>query len=74
MGMVLDSSAMASRMSSWFDDGLGGMAYRVRLDKDGTMHWEDEKGLDVGTVEPNTAWIARSAARVIGWLPVQWLL
>lgn len=74
MGMVLDSSTMANRMSQWFDDGLDGMAYRLQLDAEGAIQWSEAADRPLQAVEPNTTWGQRPAVRAIGWLPIQWLL
>ncbi|OON59639.1 hypothetical protein B0920_20320 [Massilia sp. KIM] len=76
MGLVIDSPALARRLSETLDQNMPQRAYEVRLDKSGKMIWverQHEKVL-VYEEEPGTSWWKRATVRVLSWLPIEWLL
>lgn len=76
MGLLIDSAAMAERMSHGFDEGINGVSYEVRLGSDGSLEWIERAG-DSVTVrhrDPNTSWGSRAMVHTLGLLPIQWML
>ncbi|MCA0273145.1 MAG: phospholipase D family protein [Proteobacteria bacterium] len=77
MGLLIDSPVIAGGMARWLDDNLPRVAWRVTRGAEGGLLWstEDADGKPVtATTEPNTTMPLRILIRVIGWLPVEWLL
>lgn len=76
MGFLIDSPAMASRVSAGFDGPLSRVSYRPELSADGRMVWQEEteSGRVAWQQEPGTSWIKQVALAVVGVLPVEWLL
>lgn len=73
MGLLIDSAAMAGRMHAAFDDKMGGRAWQVTRE-DGHLAWTDPRSGTRTKDEPGTSAVKRIALKVIGWLPVEWLL
>ncbi|WP_341864186.1 phospholipase D family protein [Gymnodinialimonas sp. 57CJ19] len=73
MGLVIESESMARSLHRAFDHGLGGLAWQVRLDG-GKLVWAHPGDPVVTRQEPGTNLANRLALRVVGWLPVEWLL
>lgn len=73
MGLVIESPRMAQALHRGFDQGLDGLAWHVRL-QNGKPLWERFGTPSNTTQEPGTSLPKRLALRVIGWLPVEWLL
>jgi putative cardiolipin synthase len=73
MGLVIDSPALAARLSSAVEHAYPGLAYRVTLVDDGTMRWADGDG-SVYETDPRTTWFDRAFVRFGSWLPIEWLL
>ena len=73
MGLVIDSATMAGRLSSAVDKAYPDLAYRVSLDSDGNLRWEDGTG-KVFHSDPETSWFDRAIVRMGSWLPMDWLL
>lgn len=73
MGLVIESERMAQVLHEAFDRGLGGMAWQVKLER-GKPVWIDTEEAIRTDDEPGTTLVRRIALRVIGWLPVEWLL
>tara|TARA_R110002020_G_scaffold134530_22_gene300422 strand:- start:1406 stop:2044 length:639 start_codon:yes stop_codon:yes gene_type:complete len=75
MGVLVDSPAMAASLSAQLD--MPTFAYRVEAGEDGTLIWI-ETSADGTTrtydADPNTTAIQRVLARIVGWLPVEWML
>ncbi len=76
MGIVIDSEAMADEMHDEFDRELPARSYAVTL-RNGNLRWREEDS--DGTVQfhrrdPNSTMLERAAVRIMGWLPIQWLL
>lgn len=76
MGFLIDSPAIASRVSAGFDGQLARVSYRPELSADGRMVWQEEteSGPVTWQQEPGTSWIKQVALAVVGVLPVEWLL
>jgi putative cardiolipin synthase len=77
MGVLLESPALASRVSDVLDRDLGTTSYQVRLGKNGHMHWlttnqhGHEQHFDS---EPETSVLRRFAVRLLSLLPIEGLL
>jgi putative cardiolipin synthase len=76
MGLVVDSAAMARQLSGSFEKNLTEHAYQVKLAPDGALYWI---GTEKGVVtrydsEPGATFMRRLAAKVLSWLPIDWLL
>ncbi|MAQ84210.1 MAG: phospholipase [Maritimibacter sp.] len=77
MGFLIDSPALAERISGWLDDNLSGLTYQVSETEDGSLQWSETNASGEVTTwdtEPNTTVPLRIAVRVISWLPIEWLL
>jgi len=77
MGLLIDSSSLASSMSDWLDANLASIAYHVTKDSEGHMYWttnDPEGNAFVLDTEPNSTLPLRLMLWLIRLLPVQWLL
>lgn len=77
MGLLVDSATIAGSISGWLDDTLPKRAYRVMFDADQALVWsgQDREGqAQVFKVEPNTTLPLRILIKILGLLPIQWLL
>ncbi|WP_159627397.1 phospholipase D family protein [Massilia puerhi] len=76
MGMVIDSPALATRLSETLGRTLPTRAYEVRLDEQGSVIWIERRGEQVirHDKEPGTSWFKRAAVKALSWLPIDWLL
>lgn len=76
MGMVIDSPALATRLSETLDRTLPTRAYEVKLDEQGSVIWLERRGdqLIRHDKEPGTSWFKRAAVKALSWLPIDWLL
>ena len=76
MGLVIDSPALASRLSDAMDTALARDAYEVRLTPDGELEWIEGEGASArryGT-EPQTTALKRAMVWFLSLLPIDWLL
>lgn len=76
LGFVIDSPELAREMSDTFDTLVPQRAYQVSLDAQGHLVWTAQNG-DVSTrytQEPNARWWMRAMLKLLGWLPIEWLL
>lgn len=76
MGMVIDSPALARRLTETLDRTLPTRAYEVKLDDRGSVIWLERRGDQVirHEKEPGTSWFKRAAVKALSWLPIDWLL
>lgn len=76
MGMVIDSPALATRLTETLDRTLPARAYEVKLDDRGSVIWLERRGDQVirHEKEPGTSWFKRAAVKALSWLPIDWLL
>jgi putative cardiolipin synthase len=77
MGFVIDSPALAQRLSTMFDDNVPDIAYAVRPGTEGRcVEWSERTpGGEVRhTVEPNTRAPQRALIELLSQLPIDWLL
>ncbi|HRX89264.1 MAG TPA: phospholipase D-like domain-containing protein, partial [Steroidobacteraceae bacterium] len=73
MGLLIDSESLANKLHSAFDDGFGGLAWRVEV-QDGELAWFDPAAGKVTWEEPGASKLRSIALQMVGWLPVEWLL
>jgi len=76
MGLVIDSPALAARLSDALDSGLGKEAYELRLTPGGELEWieHDPAGDKRYDTEPQTTAFRRAAVWFLSLLPIDWLL
>ena len=73
MGVVLESPALATRLSDALDAMRGRDAYEVRLSPDGrSLEWIE--GDVRHTSEPGVGWLRRTWVGFLSILPIEWLL
>ena len=73
MGLIIESPTLASRLAAAVDGAYPNAAYRVTLDGDGNMKWQDGTG-NVYDVDPETSWATRAFIGIGSLFPVDWLL
>ncbi|SMX48787.1 phospholipase D family protein [Maliponia aquimaris] len=73
MGLLIESTGMARTMHKAFDEGLSDLAWRVELLND-QLIWRGPSGETETHREPGATLPRRIALKIIGWLPVEWLL
>lgn len=76
LGFVIESPALAQQVSAAFAQQIPLNSYRVLLDKQGRLEWRSGVGQPPAVYhqEPGTHWIERGWLRLLGWLPIEWLL
>lgn len=77
MGYLIDSPAMAKRISRAFDRGVPGVSYQPVLTVEGKMAWIEqnpEGEMKIYQEEPGATWFQQIAIVVIGVFPVEWML
>ena len=77
MGLVIDSAAMAQRMSSVLDQHILVRAYEVRLTPQGELRWLERSASGVQTwhaSEPGAFWWQRASVALMALFPIDWLL
>jgi putative cardiolipin synthase len=72
MGVVVESAALAARLSAALDETLPKLAYEVRLSADGSLQWRD--GDVVHRSEPGAGILQRLWIGFLSLLPIEWLL
>ena len=75
MGVLIDSERLAEGLHQAFDNGLSGMAWQVEKRKDDLVWIEpDAPAAPPLTDEPGASFWRNVAIKIIGRLPVEWLL
>ena len=77
MGMLIESPTFAVAVTQAVGQVMEQGAYALRLSPSGALEWvtKDEKGAQVvHATEPNTTWLYRFMVKVIGVLPVEWMM
>jgi len=72
MGIVVESPALAARLSQALDRDISNIAYEVRLSSDGGMEWIE--GDARYTSEPGAGMLRRLWIDFLSILPIEWLL
>lgn len=77
MGVLIDSPRMAKDLSTYFSERFYQVSYLPELTGDGAIAWE-EIGTDgrriLHQTEPGTDFLSRLLLRILGLLPIEWLL
>jgi len=71
IGFVIECEALAGRVEAVLAAGLPAFAWAVRLEA-GRLVWRGRTARH--RTEPGTWWLQRAVLRMVGWLPVAWLL
>ncbi len=76
LGFVIESPALARQVSDAFALQIPRSSYRVLLDEQGRLEWHSgmEQPPTIYHQEPGTHWLERGWLRLLGWLPIEWLL
>ncbi|MDP2120349.1 MAG: phospholipase D family protein [Hoeflea sp.] len=77
MGLLIESTTFAKAVTRAVDQVMERGAYALRLSPANAVEWvtQDESGAEiVHATEPNTTWFDRFKVRVIGVLPVEWMM
>lgn len=77
MGFLIQSPQLSRLVAQGFDRHLVDRAYLVEQDADGALIWHEalaDNPDQFHSSEPGTTALSRSLVRVIGWLPVEWML
>jgi putative cardiolipin synthase len=76
MGFVIDSPALAERMSTVLGTQVPDLAYEVKLGPDGKLYWLEQgpAGPVRHDVEPGTGLLQRLSVDFMSLLPIDWLL
>lgn len=76
LGFLIESSELAQTMTDLFDQKLRGASFLSKLGKNDVLFWQEERGADIKTytTEPDTTLFDRITLKVLGWLPIEWLL
>jgi cardiolipin synthase C len=74
MGLVIDSPTLAEKLDAAMHKIFPDIAYRVTLNQDGDLQWEDGTKGKIYTSEPETSWFRRMLVHIQEWLPIEWLL
>jgi len=76
MGLVIDSPALATALDTRLTQSMPRHAYRVQIEPDGRMVWIEQTGQGVRRheEEPGAGFWKRAGVRILGWLPIDWLL
>ncbi|MCZ8295447.1 MAG: phospholipase D family protein [Rhodobacteraceae bacterium] len=77
MGLLIESTSFAVAVTRAVDQMMERGAYAVRLSPSQTLEWvtRDESGAQmVQSTEPNTTWLGRAMVKIIGVLPVEWMM
>jgi cardiolipin synthase C len=76
MGLVIESSELARKISKGFNRAIPASAYELGLTDSGELYWVQHlQGQRVRhDVEPGTTFWQRAAVRIISLLPIDWLL
>ena len=77
MGLLIESATFAQAVTRAVDQVMEQGAYALRLSPTHALEWvtKNESGAQiVQTTEPNTTWLDRALIKVIGVLPVEWMM
>jgi len=76
MGLLVDSRALAERLSAVFDGGFPEIAYEVRRAPRGRLEWleREASGARRFSAEPGTGFVKRAWVRLLSRLPIDWML
>lgn len=72
MGIVFEHPQLAGALTQSLRDNMGRHAYRVSLNADGKLQWQDDQ--QAYDTEPQTSAFKRFSVWVLSWLPIEHLL
>jgi putative cardiolipin synthase len=77
IGFVIESTALASRMSDLFAHSIPEHSYEVRLSADQTsLEWVERRNGEeiIHEIEPGTTYVRRAIVSFLSLLPIDWML
>lgn len=76
MGFVIDSPAMAKKLSQSLSHSMPERAYEVRLDEQGRLYWLERRDGQIWRYnqEPGTTVWKRAGVGLLSVLPIDWML
>lgn len=77
MGFLIESAAMAKQLKQGFDETLPDIAYRLELNDNFKIAWLDRSAVGNARrhhIDPETSLMERALVKLVGYLPIQWLL
>ena len=77
MGLLIESPTFAVAVTQAVDQVMQRGAYALRLSPTQALEWvtQDAGGAQiVQTTEPNTTWLDRTLVKIIGVLPLEWMM
>jgi putative cardiolipin synthase len=76
LGFIIEDPVMAHEIDATFDTVVPASAYEVRLSDDGQLRWIDRSDgqLVESDTEPGSSIWLRGWIRLLGMLPIEWLL
>ena len=77
MGFLIDSPAMAARLSLAFDHAISLVSYQPALTPEKKMVWVEALPQGASTIyqeEPDATWLRQITLAIVAVLPVEWLL
>jgi len=76
LGFVIDSPELTRTIAATFERAVPGNAYEVQLTASGELCWIERgtAGELRHAVEPGTRWWQRMSLRLLGMLPLEWIL
>lgn len=76
LGFVVQSTELAEQMQQVFRDLLHFSAYEVKLGQGNRLYWQEttSSGTMLHSTEPESSALRRLGVRLLGMLPIEWLL
>ncbi|WP_339879943.1 phospholipase D family protein [Pseudidiomarina gelatinasegens] len=76
LGFVIHNEALAKQIDQAFEKTIPNYAYRVQLDENDKLYWEERLGPRITRYnrEPGVSWWRRLGMRTLALLPIDWLL
>lgn len=76
MGLLIDNSLLACRLSSFFEQQVPLQAYQLRLTDHGHIEWIESspQGVRIYEHDPRTSLWRRAKVRMVSILPIDWML
>lgn len=76
LGFIIHSDVLARKIDQAFQQTVPNYAYRVDLDEQGKLYWEERLGPRITRYrsEPGVSWWRRLGMRTLALLPIDWLL
>lgn len=77
MGLLIQSPMLAEDVTASVHEALPELSYRTRINRQHHVEWQstdDDGHIVIEHHEPQTGFWRRAWARVLSWLPIEWLL